>query len=227
MSNYRSQFQNLRPEEIFYDKEDKTLKIRSNVFPVENPKVAFIEALEEFPVSNTFNEYPTGSKVHVDTRIGDDVEIGCNCVIGGHGFGYENHNGKLIRIPHLGDVLIEDNVTIHNNVNIDRSVTGTTIIGNGCKIDSNVHIGHNVKVGKNTLIAAGAVIGGSTLIGDKVFIGCNAVIKQKLRIGSGAIIGSGSVVLNNVPEGQVWAGNPAKQLIRDANTTTTTQSDRV
>lgn len=226
MSNYRQQFANLHPGEITYNLHEGTLVIRSNTFPVEKPKLAFIEALEEFPINNTFDTYPTGTRVQVDTRIGDDVEIGCNCVIGGHGFGYEPHNGELIRIPHLGDVLIEDKVTIHNNVNIDRSVTGTTIIGEGSKIDSNVHVGHNVKIGKNALVAAGAIIGGSTLVGDKAFIGCNAVIKQKLRIGAGAVIGSGSVVLSNVPENQIWAGNPARQLIKnqDANTPTTTQS---
>jgi UDP-3-O-[3-hydroxymyristoyl] glucosamine N-acyltransferase len=214
MSNYRSQFNGLRPEEISYNKNDGTLVIRSSTFPVENPKLAFIKALEEFQVVNTYNEYSTGTRVHVDTRIGDDVEIGCNCTIGGHGFGYEYIEGEYKRIPHLGDVLIEDNVCIHNNVNIDRSVTGTTIIGNGAKIDSGVHIGHNAKIGKNVLIAAGASIGGSAIIGEKVFIGCNAIIKQKLKIGAGAVIGAGSVVLHDVPDGQTWVGNPAKQLIK-------------
>jgi len=214
MSNHRSQFNNLRPEEISYNKNDGTLVIRSSSFPTDNPKLAFIKALEEFQVVNTYNEYPTGTRVHVDTRIGDDVEIGCNCTIGGHGFGYEFHNGEYLRIPHLGDVLIEDKVCIHNNVNIDRSVTGTTIIGAGSKIDSGVHIGHNAKIGKNVLIAAGAVVGGSAVIGEKVFIGCNAIIRQKVKIGAGAIIGAGAVVLNDVPEGQTWVGNPAKQLIK-------------
>jgi UDP-3-O-[3-hydroxymyristoyl] glucosamine N-acyltransferase len=214
VGNYRSQFNGLRPEEISYNKNDGTLVIRSSTFPVENPKLAFIKALEEFQVVNTYNEYSTGTRVHVDTRIGDDVEIGCNCTIGGHGFGYEYIEGEYKRIPHLGDVLIEDNVCIHNNVNIDRSVTGTTIIGNGAKIDSGVHIGHNAKIGKNVLIAAGASIGGSAIIGEKVFIGCNAIIKQKLKIGAGAVIGAGSVVLHDVPDGQTWVGNPAKQLIK-------------
>lgn len=236
MSSYRIQFPNLRPEEISYQIHPQpdaesfnqgVLVIRSNTFPVTHPKIAFIEALEEFMSNNTFDECPTGTRIQVDTRIGDNVTIGCNCVIGGEGFGYQQHEGKLLHIPHLGDVLIEDNVSIHNNVNIDRSVTGTTIIRQGAKIDSNVHIGHNAKIGRNTMIAAGAVIGGSALIGERVFIGCNAVIKQKVKIGSGAIIGSGSVVLTNVPENQTWAGNPAKQLIKnqDANTPSTDQSN--
>ena len=178
MSNYRQIYNDLRPEEITYNIPQGFLTIRGNNISVDNPKSAFIEALEEFPEKDTYENLKTGTRIHLDARIGDDVKIGCNCTIGGYGFGYEFDSSKDMfrRMPHLGDVLIRNGVTIHNNVNIDRSVTGTTIIGENSAIDSNVHIAHNVKIGKNTLIAAGSTIGGSAIIGDNVFVGCNAFV---------------------------------------------------
>lgn len=214
MSDYRQQFNDLRPEEITYNIPKGFLSVRGNNFSVDNPKMAFIEALEEFPEKDTYETLKSGSRIHIDSRIGDEVKIGCNCTIGGYGFGYDfdQKHDKYRRMPHLGDVLIKDGVTIHNNVNIDRSVTGTTIIGNDSAIDSNVHIGHNVKIGNNTLIAAGATIGGSCIIGDKVFVGCNAFILQHSKIGNNVTIGAGSVVLGDVPEGETWVGNPARKI---------------
>jgi UDP-3-O-[3-hydroxymyristoyl] glucosamine N-acyltransferase len=212
MSQFREKFPNLKPEEISYDKQHNLLLIRGNTFQVENAKIAFIEALNEWSERNTYETMPTGSRIQIDSRIGDEVRIGQNCTIGGYGFGYQWHDGKYYRMPHLGDVKIDDHVTIHNNTNIDRSVTGTTHIGEGSAIDSNVHIGHNAKIGKYVLIAAGATIGGSAHIGDKSFIGCNAFIKQKVYIGSYVTIGAGAVVACNVPDGETWGGIPAVKL---------------
>ena len=216
MSHYRQQFEGLKPKEIRYSIEDGTLTIRGNTFAVENPKIAFMEALHEWQESNSFEIRPTGSRIHLDCRVGE-VIIGLNCTIGGYGFGYESIDGKYQRMLHHGDVVIEDGVIIHNNVNIDRGVTESTYIATGTRIDSNVHIGHNAKIGKNVLICANATVGGSAIIEDNAFIGCNAFIKQKVNIGKNATIGAGAVVLTDVPEGQTWAGNPAKQINGNSN----------
>lgn len=211
MSHYRQQFEGLKPKEIRYSIEDGTLTIRGNTFAVENPKIAFMEALHEWQESNTFDIRPTGSRIHLDCRIGE-VIIGLNCTIGGYGFGYHWHEGKLERMLHHGNVVIEDGVIIHNNVNIDRAVTESTYIATGTRIDSHVHIGHNAKIGRNVQIAANATIGGSVEIGDNSFIGCNAFIKQKIKIGKNVLIGAGAVVLQDVFDDETWVGNPARKL---------------
>lgn len=212
MSNYRQQFENLQPDEVKY--VTGALVIREKLFPVDNGQLAYIECLEEWMERNTYETLKTGTRLHIDTVYGDNLQIGCNCSIGGFGFGYKPDGPAYRRMPHHGHVVIGNNVTIHNNVNIDRAVTGVTKIGDGSAIDSGVHIAHNAQIGNNVLIAANATIGGSAIIGDNVFIGCNAFIKQKINIGHGAVIGAGSVVLKDIPPHTTWAGVPAKQLIK-------------
>lgn len=132
-------------------------------------------------------------------------------VIGKDGFGYARaEDGTLIKIPHRGNVVIEKDVEIAAYVCIDRAVVGSTIIGEGTRIDNHVHVAHGVKIGKNCLIVAGTVIGGSCEIGDNCFIGINASIKNKVRIGNGVTIGMGAIVLADVPDGMtvvgIWKG---------------------
>lgn len=140
--------------------------------------------------------------------VGNQFIHGENCTIGGAGFGYEGG----IPVPHLGGVWIGDNVTLHNSVNIDRGVTGNTVIGSGSKIDSLVHVAHNAQIGENCLIVAGAIIGGSAEIGEGTFVGMNASVLQKIKIGKFCVIGAGAVVTKNVPDGETWAGVPAKKI---------------
>ncbi len=213
MGALRERFENLKPKEIAYSNDG--IIIRGESIPSINPRMSFISALLEFEneESNTFETMPNGTRIQVDTILGDGIKYGNNCTFGGSGFGYEpDGEGKLIRMPHLGNLIIGDHVTIHNNVNIDRGVLGATTIGEGTVIDSLVHAAHNVTIGKHCAIVAGAVIGGSVKIGDGTFIGMNASIKQKVKIGAGCIIGAGAVVLSDVPDGETWAGCPAKKI---------------
>lgn len=141
------------------------------------------------------------------------VVIGKNTVIGADGFGYARaEDGTLVKMPHRGNVVIEENVEIGSNTCIDRAVVGSTVIGAGTKIDNLVHIAHGVKIGKNCLIVAGAVIGGSCEIGDNCFIGINASIKNKVKIGNNVTVGMCAVVLKDVPDGVTVIGNPARIL---------------
>src|SRR5690606_40897332 len=115
-------------------------------------------------------------------------------------------------MPHQGNVVIENDVEIGSNTCIDRAAQGSTVIGEGTKIDNLVHVAHGVKIGKHCLVVAGAVIGGSSVIGDYNFIEMNASIKEKVRIGNNCIIGASAVVLKDVEDNSVMVGNPAKLL---------------
>jgi UDP-3-O-[3-hydroxymyristoyl] glucosamine N-acyltransferase len=145
-----------------------------------------------------------------NTVIGDNVSIGCNNTIGNYGFGYEkNAEGDYQLFEHIGNVVIHDNVEIHNNTCIDRGVLGSTIIHENVKIDNLVHIAHGVIIGRNSLIIANALIGGSAVIGENSWVAPSATIKNKVVIGNNNMIGMGAVVLKNTDDNTTMIGNPA------------------
>jgi UDP-3-O-[3-hydroxymyristoyl] glucosamine N-acyltransferase len=147
------------------------------------------------------------------TVIGNRVKIGANNTIGGQGFGYEkDETGEFELIPHIGNVVIEDDVEIGNNTAIDRAVLGSTILRKNSKVDNLVHIAHGVEIGENSLIIANAMIAGSTIIGKNVWVAPSSSILNKLEVEDNAVIGMGAVVIRNVKAGQTIIGNPGKDL---------------
>jgi UDP-3-O-[3-hydroxymyristoyl] glucosamine N-acyltransferase len=151
--------------------------------------------------------------IKAGTVIAENVKIGCNCTIGGVGFGYEpNDLGVYEMIPHIGNVVINSHVEIGNNVCIDRAVMGATILHEHVKVDNLVHIAHGVSIGKNSLVIANAMIAGSVQIGENSWIAPSASIKQKVTIGNNALVGLGSVVLKDVEDQSIVAGVPAKKI---------------
>jgi UDP-3-O-[3-hydroxymyristoyl] glucosamine N-acyltransferase len=147
------------------------------------------------------------------TSIGSNVSVGHNNTIGGLGFGYEkDEEGNYQVIPHIGNVVIEDNVDIGNNTCIDRGVLGSTTLKKGCKLDNLVHIAHNVVIGRNSMVIANAMIAGSVTIGDNVWIAPSASTMNNIEIASNSVIGLGAVARKNTEPGDVIVGNPGKPL---------------
>ena len=149
-------------------------------------------------------------------KIYDEVEIGADCVIrefcsiGGEGFGIvKDEEGNNFRVPHIGNVIIGNNVTILPYSNVDRGTLGSTIIENYTAIDHYCHIGHNSKVGRNSIITAGVVLAGGARVGENCYLGVQTIVKQKIELGTNVTTGMGSVVTKNIPDGQTWMGNPA------------------
>jgi UDP-3-O-[3-hydroxymyristoyl] glucosamine N-acyltransferase len=148
-----------------------------------------------------------------NTIIGNNVKIGSNNTIGGVGFGYErDKEGEFSLIPHIGNVVIGDQVEIGNNTCIDRAVIGSTLLGENVKVDNLVHIAHGVIIGKNSLIIANAMIAGSTVIGENVWVAPSVSILNKKIVEDNALIGMGAVVVKNVKAGDTIVGNPGKVL---------------
>lgn len=147
------------------------------------------------------------------TEIGKDCLIKSNTVIGEKGFGFErDEEGKPIAMPHLGRVLIKDNVEIGALNTVVRATLDTTFIGNNVKTDDHVHIAHNVVIEDNCLITACAEISGRVHIGKGSWLGPNCSIIDGIKIGEGCYIGIGAVVTKSLPPNVVAAGSPARIL---------------
>ncbi|MDX9694749.1 MAG: DapH/DapD/GlmU-related protein [Bacteroidales bacterium] len=163
-------------------------------------------------IGNNVTIHP-GVILYDNVTVGNNVIIHAGAVIGTDGLGCERESdGTLVKFPHLGGVIIEDDVEIGASCQIAKGAISNTIIGKGAKINVGCYIAHNVKIGKNVWISAHAKIAGSTLIKDNSTIFIGASIREHSVIGEGAIIGMAAVVTKNVPAGETWIGNPARKL---------------
>jgi UDP-3-O-[3-hydroxymyristoyl] glucosamine N-acyltransferase len=155
-----------------------------------------------------------GVTIYPGARIGNRVILHAGVVIGGDGFGYVFAGGRHHKFPQLGGVVIEDDVEIGSNSTVDRGSLGTTIIGEGTKIDNLVQIAHNVTIGKHCVIVSQTGISGSVSVGDYAVIGGQVGIGDHAKIEEGATIASGGGVLPGkiVRTGSVIWGVPGRPL---------------
>ena len=154
-----------------------------------------------------------GAHVTINCAIvGERATIGASSVIGQRGFGVVSDEGRNLDIPHLGRVLIGDDVTMGSHCAVDRGTLGDTTIGSGSKFDNFCQIAHNVHIGKNCLFAGFVGISGSCRIGDNVTMGGQVGIADHLTVGDGASLAAAAGVMKHVPPGAVWSGYPAKPL---------------
>ena len=181
-------------------------------------------------------------KIGVNSYIGDGVHMGNDCIIennasichaeignklrvypgariGQDGFGFASDANGHYKIPHLGKVIIGDDVSIGANSCIDRGSVSNTIIEECCRIDNLVQIGHNVKIGKGSILCAQVGIAGSTVIGKFVTFAGKAGAINNISIGDGATVLGGSIAMNTIDAGARVGGHPAieaKSWLRQA-----------
>lgn len=147
--------------------------------------------------------------IREEVVLGDRVIVHSGTVIGSDGFGYAKDGDEYHKIPHVGNVVIEDDVEIGANVAIDRATTGTTHIKTGVKLDNLVHIAHNVVIEENSIVLAQVGIAGSTEIGKNVILAGQAGLVAHIKIGDNARVGSQAGVTKSVPADTSVSGYPA------------------
>ncbi len=153
----------------------------------------------------------SGTIIRERSVIGSHCIFHTNVSIGADGFGYRpSDDGRgLVKIPHIGNVVIGNGVEIGANSCVDRAKFSSTILGDGCKIDNLVQIAHNCVLGRSCIMAGSSGLAGSVTLGDGVVIGGSASIKDHTTIHSGATVGAGSGVMNDVAAGKTVLGYPA------------------
>ncbi|MGE9616499.1 MAG: UDP-3-O-(3-hydroxymyristoyl)glucosamine N-acyltransferase [Solitalea-like symbiont of Acarus siro] len=166
-------------------------------------------------VGNNCILYP-GVKIYDDTVIGDNVIIHSGAVIGSDGFGFAVDNGKFMKIEHIGNVIIQNNVEIGANTTIDKAQFESTLIMEGVKLDNLIQVAHNVSIGANTVIAAQTGIAGSTKIGNYCRVGGQAGISGHISITDNVSIGPQSGVAKSINEAGSYMGTPAMEFIKFA-----------
>lgn len=149
-----------------------------------------------------------GAKVMPRTIIGNRCEIHPGAVIGSDGFGFAPQpDGTYRNIPQLGNVVIEDNVSIGANTTIDCATMGSTRIGKGVKIDNLVQIAHNVEVGENTVIASQSGISGSAKIGKRNVLAGKSSVVGHIKLADKTTVGGNTAIMKSIEEeGQTLLG---------------------
>jgi len=152
-----------------------------------------------------------GVKIYHNCIIGNHCVVHAGSVIGSDGFGFApQSDSEFMKIPQIGNVIIEDNVEIGANVTIDRATIGSTIIRKGVKLDNLIQIGHNVEVGENTVMAAQTGISGSTKVGKNCMFGGQVGLAGHLKVADGTKIGAQAGLPGNVKkENLILLGSPA------------------
>ena len=198
----------------------KDAVIYPNVFIGENVKIGArtvlypgVVVLKDSSIGNDGVMYPNVS-IYQNTKIGDRVTVGASSVIGSDGFGYiKDTDGTMIKVPHLGGVIIEDDVEVGSNTSIDRGTLGNTHIKKGTKVDNLVQIAHNCIVGENNILCGMVGLSGSTELGNNVIMAANSGTKGHIKIGDNCTVTALTNVSKDLkPGSQVKGIYPARPI---------------
>jgi len=163
--------------------------------------------------------YPN-AVLYENTIVGPRCVIHAGAVLGACGFGYCCEEGRHQLSPQLGNVILEADVEVGAATTIDRGTYGSTVIGEGTKIDNLVMVAHNCRIGRHNMLCAQVGIAGSTTTGDYVVMAGQAGVRDHVHIGAGAMLGAKAGVMNDVPEGARVVGIPAtperEQMVKQA-----------
>jgi UDP-3-O-[3-hydroxymyristoyl] glucosamine N-acyltransferase len=127
-------------------------------------------------------------------------------VIGSDGFGIAMDEGRWVKIPQIGRVVIGNDVEIGANTTIDRGTLDDTVIEDGVKLDNQIQVAHNVRIGAHTAIAGCVGIAGSATIGSYCRIGGSAGILGHLQIADHVEISSFTLIGKSIKEPGSYSG---------------------
>jgi len=91
-------------------------------------------------------------------------------------------------------------------------LTAEATVGRHVAVMPQAVVTHDVVVGDYATLASGVKLGGGVTVGEGAYLGAGALVREGVRIGAWSQIGMGSVVLRDVPDGEVWVGSPARRL---------------
>ena len=182
---------------------EKDVEIDDNTFIGHNCVI-----MRNSKIGKNTKIYPN-TTLYEDTVVKNNVIIHSGCVIGADGFGYLPMNGKQIKIPQIGNVIIEDDVELGANTTIDRATLSSTVIKKGSKIDNLVQVGHNCTVGEDSVLCSQVGLAGHTSLGNRVILAGQVGVAGHLHINDDVIVGAKSGVSKSLQKSIRYFGIPA------------------
>lgn len=149
------------------------------------------------------------ASIREGVRLGDRVTVHNGAVVGSEGFGFVQRDQDLVKIPQVGQVVVESDVEIGALAAIDRATVGVTIVRRGVKLDNFVHIGHNCEIGAFSRFAAQSGVGGSSVVGEWCEFGGQSGVADHARIGHRVRVAAGSGIPSAVADNSTVGGRPA------------------
>lgn len=130
----------------------------------------------------------------------------------------EQAKAKLGRLVDVSTV-VADSANISDGVFITPlcSISSDAVLARNSCVNTMSIIGHDVFIGENSVISSMVNMGGACIVGSDSYIGMGALIKECVKIGSNSIVGMGSVVYNDIPDGVIALGNPARVMRKNDN----------
>lgn len=150
--------------------------------------------------------------VYPHVVIGRDCVFQAGAVVGSRGFGFYEHEGRRLMVPHLAGVRIGNRCSFGANSVVAAGFVSPTVVGDDCHFDSFVQIAHNCELGNNVFMASQSGIAGSAVVEDDVEFAGGAQSAGHLTIGKGARIAAKAGVTKNVKAGCTVAGFPAENI---------------
>ena len=183
--------------------------VGENVVIEDNAQIHPHVCIEDYSCVGKNSVLYYGVKVYENCRIGNDCILHAGCVIGADGFGFAPAGETYMKIPQIGNVILEEGVEIGANTCIDRATMGSTIIRKNVKLDNLIQVAHNVEIGEGSACASQVGISGSTKIGKHCIFAGQVGVAGHITIGDHVMVGAQSGVPNSIADKQVVLGSPA------------------
>jgi len=154
--------------------------------------------------------------IYAESVLGENCIIHAGAVIGADGFGFaRDAEGRWVKIPQTGRVVIGNDVEIGANTSIDRGALEDTVIGDGVKIDNQIQIAHNVRIGEHTAMAGSTGIAGSARIGARCMIGGRVGMAGHIDIADDVIVSAGTNIIKSIRTAGIYCNCLPQQTHAD------------
>lgn len=158
-----------------------------------------------FPITGIYNPriYPDKNLI---IAIGENTSRRRLSTIIQHAF------GKIIHAT----ALVDNSVTIGEGTCVLHKVIiqADSVIGKHVIINTSASIDHDCIVADFAHISPGVVLAGGVSVGENTLIGVGSIVTPGLKIGRNCFVAAGSVVTQNIPDGAIVRGNPARIISR-------------